>query len=108
MRLLRTRLSQRKFVVWCRLRSTSRAKEALLLTVDGPARSPPRLAASAGLVVVQAREWRDTDPRMRRHNFKAAADDDSLPVMVPRNDKAAVPISLERVRRPFSVQGMVL
>jgi len=25
---------------------------------------------------------------MRRHNFKAAADDDSLPVMVPRNDKA--------------------
>jgi hypothetical protein len=45
---------------------------------------------------------------MRRHNFKAAADDDSLPVMVPRNDKAAVPISLERVRRPFSVQGMVL
>ena len=36
---------------------------------------------------------------MRRHNFRAAADDDSLPVMVPRNDKAAVPISLERVRR---------
>ena len=36
---------------------------------------------------------------MRRHNFKAAADDDSLPVMVPRNDKAAVPISPERVRR---------
>ena len=23
------------------------------------------------------------DPRMRRHNFKAAADDNSLPVMVP-------------------------
>jgi hypothetical protein len=36
---------------------------------------------------------------MRRHNFKAVADDDSLPVMVPRNDKAAVPISRERVRR---------
>jgi hypothetical protein len=36
---------------------------------------------------------------MRRHNFKAVADDDSLPVMVPRNDKAAVPISPERVRR---------
>jgi hypothetical protein len=36
---------------------------------------------------------------MRRRNFKAAADDDSLPVMVPRNDKAAVPISPERVRR---------
>jgi len=36
---------------------------------------------------------------MRRQNFKAAADDDSLPVMVPRNDKAAVPISPERVRR---------
>ena len=36
---------------------------------------------------------------MRRHNFRAAADDDSLPVMVPRNDKAAVPISPERVRR---------
>ena len=36
---------------------------------------------------------------MRRHNFKAAADDDSLPVIVPRNDEAAVPISLERVRR---------
>jgi hypothetical protein len=39
------------------------------------------------------------DPRVRRHNFKAVADDDSLPVMVPRNDKAAVPISRERVRR---------
>ena len=36
---------------------------------------------------------------MRRPNFKAVADDDSLPVMVPRNDKAAVPISPERVRR---------
>jgi hypothetical protein len=39
------------------------------------------------------------EPRMRRHKFKAAADHDSLPVMVPRNDKAAVPISVERVRR---------
>jgi len=39
------------------------------------------------------------EPRMRRQNFKAAADDDSLPVMVPRNDKAAIPISPERVRR---------
>ena len=39
------------------------------------------------------------EPRMRRHNFRAAADDDSLPVMVPSNDKAAVPISLGRVRR---------
>jgi hypothetical protein len=36
---------------------------------------------------------------MRRRNLKAAADEDSLPVMVPRNDKAAVPISPERVRR---------
>ena len=36
---------------------------------------------------------------MRRQNFKAVADDDSLPVMVPRNDKLAVPISRERVRR---------
>src|SRR5947209_730587 len=36
---------------------------------------------------------------MRRQNFKAATDDDSLPVMVPRNDKAAIPISPERVRR---------
>jgi hypothetical protein len=36
---------------------------------------------------------------MQRQNFKAAADDDSLPVMVPRNDKAVVPISPERVRR---------
>ena len=35
---------------------------------------------------------------MRRHSFKALAGD-SLPVMVPRNDKAAVPISRERVRR---------
>jgi hypothetical protein len=39
------------------------------------------------------------EPRMRRQNFRAAADDDSLPVMVPRNDKAALPISPERVRR---------
>src|SRR5215472_4757263 len=36
---------------------------------------------------------------MRRHKFKTVADDDSLPVMVPSNDKAAVPISRERVRR---------
>jgi hypothetical protein len=36
---------------------------------------------------------------MRRQNFNAAADDDSVPVMVPRNDKAAVPTSPERVRR---------
>jgi len=36
---------------------------------------------------------------MRRHTFKAAADDDSLPVIIPRNDKAVVPISPERVRR---------
>jgi len=36
---------------------------------------------------------------MRRHKFKTVADDDSLPVIVPRNDKAAVPISRERVRR---------
>ena len=35
---------------------------------------------------------------MRRHSFKALAGD-SLPVMVPRNDKAAVPVSRERVRR---------
>jgi hypothetical protein len=38
------------------------------------------------------------ESRMRRRNFKTA-DDDSLPVMVPRNDKAAVPISSERIRR---------
>jgi len=36
---------------------------------------------------------------MRRQNFKIAADDDSLPVIVPKNDKAAIPISPERVRR---------
>ena len=35
---------------------------------------------------------------MRPHNFKAVADDDSLPVMVPRNNRAAVPISRERAR----------
>src|SRR5262252_5868300 len=35
---------------------------------------------------------------MRRHGFKVLAED-SLPVMVPRNDNAAVPISRERVRR---------
>src|SRR5258706_10802093 len=40
-----------------------------------------------------------TEPRMRRHTFKAAADDDSLPVIIPRNDKAVVSISPERVRR---------
>jgi hypothetical protein len=39
------------------------------------------------------------EPRMRRLNFNADAEDDSLPVMVPRNDKAVVPISRERVRR---------
>jgi hypothetical protein len=36
---------------------------------------------------------------MRRHKFKAVVDDDTLPVMVPRNEKAAVPIPRERVRR---------
>lgn len=36
---------------------------------------------------------------MRRKNFNADAEDDSLPVIVPRNAKAAVPISPERVRR---------
>jgi hypothetical protein len=36
---------------------------------------------------------------MRRHKFKVVADDDTLSVMVPRNDKVAVPISRERVRR---------
>jgi hypothetical protein len=39
------------------------------------------------------------EPRMRRHNFHADAEDDSLPVMVPRNDKAPVSTSPERVRR---------
>jgi hypothetical protein len=36
---------------------------------------------------------------MRQWNVRIAADDDSLPVMVPRNDKATVPISAERVMR---------
>jgi hypothetical protein len=39
------------------------------------------------------------EPRMRRHNFYADVEDDSLPVMVPRNKKAVVPTSPERVRR---------
>src|SRR5712671_862190 len=36
---------------------------------------------------------------MRRWNVMTAPYDDSLPVMVLRNDKATVPISAERVRR---------
>ena len=36
---------------------------------------------------------------MRRLKLNANAEDDSLPVMVPRNDKAVVPTSNERVRR---------
>jgi hypothetical protein len=36
---------------------------------------------------------------MRRQTFRANADDDSQPVMVPRNNKALVPTSHERVRR---------
>jgi len=36
---------------------------------------------------------------MRRLKPNANAEDDSLPVMVPRNDKAVVPTSNERVRR---------
>jgi hypothetical protein len=36
---------------------------------------------------------------MRRQRFETDADDESLPVIVPRNDKAVVPISPERVRR---------
>jgi hypothetical protein len=38
-------------------------------------------------------------PRMRRRNFNADDDYDSWPVMVPRNDKAVVATSPERVRR---------
>src|SRR4051812_31272637 len=38
-------------------------------------------------------------PRMRRPNFNADGDYDSWPVMVPRNDKAGVQTSPERVRR---------
>ena len=36
---------------------------------------------------------------MRRHNFDTIADDDSLPVMVPRNVRTLVPTSPERIRR---------
>ena len=36
---------------------------------------------------------------MGRQKFKVIADDGSLPVIVPRNDKAAMPISSERVGR---------
>jgi hypothetical protein len=36
---------------------------------------------------------------MRRLKLNADGEDDSLPVMVPRNDKAAVPISHDRVKR---------
>ena len=39
------------------------------------------------------------EPRMRRPNFSADADHDSLPVIVPWNGKAAIPASPERVRR---------
>src|SRR5262244_1657746 len=38
-------------------------------------------------------------PRMRRLKLDAEAEDDSFPVMVPRNDKVVVPTSNERVRR---------
>jgi hypothetical protein len=37
--------------------------------------------------------------RMRRHTLDAIANDDSVPVMVPRNVKTLVPIPPERVRR---------
>src|ERR1700734_869884 len=36
---------------------------------------------------------------MRRHNSDAIVDDDSIPVMVPRNVKALVPTSPERIRK---------
>jgi hypothetical protein len=36
---------------------------------------------------------------MRRQQFDAIADDDSLPVMVPRTTKTLVPTSPERIRR---------
>lgn len=35
---------------------------------------------------------------MQRQNFDDDADDETLPVIVPRNDKPVVPISPERVR----------
>ena len=49
--------------------------------------------------ISKVRSRDQTEPLTRRQNFNGAAEDDSLPVMVPRNDKAAVPTSPERVRR---------
>src|SRR5438105_8947443 len=43
-------------------RSTSPAREALLSVSTAPPGSPPRLAPSAGLVVVQASRWAMADP----------------------------------------------
>jgi hypothetical protein len=54
----------------------------------------PDFTHCIGFMLRQQKEY-----RMRRQNFDADADDESLPVIVPRNDKAAVPISPERVRR---------
>ena len=45
------------------------------------------------------------EPRMRRPNFSADADHDSLPVIVPRNGKAAIPASPERVRAAAQALG---
>ena len=46
---------------------------------------------------------------MKRHNLTTTtADDDSLPVMVPRNDKVLTPTSPERVRRLRQHLSMVL
>ena len=63
------------------------------------ARVAGRELASDDQTVIKFILCDQTEPRMRRHTFKAAADDDSLPVIIPRNDKAVVPISPERVRR---------
>jgi hypothetical protein len=45
--------------------------------------------------LTKVRKNSDPSAAMRRHSL----DDDSLPVMVPRSDKALVPVSAARVRR---------
>jgi hypothetical protein len=63
--------------------------------LTGPAFAPE----FCGRIVREAIPHDPVEARMRRQTFRPTADDDSVPVMVPRNDKALVPTSPERVRQ---------
>src|SRR5437016_10172214 len=79
-------------------RSTSPAREALLSVSTAPPGSPPRLAPSAGLVVVQASRWAMRIQRTKtmaskqpRKQTKSAAKVDTGEANKPARDRQRAP-----------------